>query len=87
MSPVATRSLHGVDHALLGLDENRNHLLESDFLQSVVSLLEGYAATIPENRKEPVPLSMPDLKIVKTAIGVLLNSSVGYGRPSFQGFH
>lgn len=30
---------------------------------------------------EPLPLSPPDLKIVKTAIGVLLNASVGYGEP------
>ena len=30
-------------------------------------------------RTQPLSLSAPDLKIVKTAIGVLLNTSIGYG--------
>lgn len=63
-------------------DENRGHLLEAGFPQEIVLLLEGYAGTIPKNitsPQEPVPLTIPHLKIVKTAIGVLLNASIGYG--------
>lgn len=66
------------------LDENRSHLLEADFVQTVVSLLDGYAASIPENRKEPMSLSIIDLKVVKTAFGVILNASVGYGESSSE---
>jgi len=29
--------------------------------------------------QEPLQLTIPHLKIVKTAIGVLLNASIGYG--------
>ena len=64
------------------IDENQGHLLEAGFPQELVSLLEGYAGTIPENvasPPEPLPLSIPHLKIVKTAIGVLLNATIGYG--------
>jgi hypothetical protein len=63
-------------------DENRGHLLEAGFPQEIVLLLEGYAGTIPKNTistQDPLPLTIPYLKIVKTAIGVLLNASIGYG--------
>lgn len=63
-------------------DENRNYLLEAGFPQRVVSLLEGYAESLKPEQSEPLPLSIPDLKIVKTSIGVLLNASLGYGTPS-----
>ncbi|KIM87000.1 hypothetical protein PILCRDRAFT_815433 [Piloderma croceum F 1598] len=62
-------------------DENRGHLLEAGFPQEIVLLLEGYAGTIPKNvtsSKEPLPLTIPHLKIVKTAIAVLLNASISY---------
>ena len=64
------------------IDENRGHLLEAGFPQEIVLLLEGYAATIPKNTtspQEPLPLTIPHLKIVKTAVGVILNASIGYG--------
>jgi hypothetical protein len=64
------------------IDENRGYLLDAGFPQEIVLLLEGYAATIPKNitsPQEPLPLTIPHLKIVKTAIGVLLNASIGYG--------
>ena len=66
---------------LIFLDENRGHLLEAGFPQEIVLLLEGYAGTIPKNTspEEPLPLTIPHLNIVKTAIGVLLNASIGYG--------
>jgi hypothetical protein len=48
----------------------------------VLALLEGYAESLRPNDigREPYPMSIADLKIVKTAIGVLLNTSFGYGK-------
>ncbi|EPQ58166.1 hypothetical protein GLOTRDRAFT_136931 [Gloeophyllum trabeum ATCC 11539] len=61
-------------------DDNRGFLLEAGFPQTVVSLLEGYTESIPSSRHraDPAPLSIPDLKLIKTAIGVLLNCSIDY---------
>ncbi|KAJ3515802.1 hypothetical protein NLJ89_g1525 [Agrocybe chaxingu] len=59
-------------------DENRAALLEVGFPQAVVSLLEGYAETIPTPPStRPLPLSTPHLKVMRTSIGVLLNASIG----------
>lgn len=63
----------------LGKDDNRSYLEEAGFLQSVVSLLEGYADQVVTDNLDPLPLSLSDLKIVRTAIGVLLNASIGFG--------
>jgi hypothetical protein len=62
-------------------DANRELLLEAQFLHSVVSLLDRYADSIPPlgDPVKPLPLSIPQLKIVRTAIGVLLNATIGYG--------
>ena len=61
-------------------DENRGYLLEAGLPQAIVSLLEGYAELIPGNTQtEPLPLSISHLKVVRTAVGVLLNASIGYG--------
>jgi hypothetical protein len=61
-------------------DENRGHLLEAGLPQVIVSLLEGYTELIPVGAyTEPLALSIPHLKVVRTAIGVLLNASIGYG--------
>jgi len=63
-----------------GKDENRAALLEVGFPQAVMTLLEGYAETIPSPPDlRPLPLSIPHLKIVRTSIGVLLNASIGFG--------
>ncbi|EJD06025.1 uncharacterized protein FOMMEDRAFT_104451 [Fomitiporia mediterranea MF3/22] len=60
-------------------NENRGHLLDSGFPQLVVSLLEGYAEYLPEIPSyEPFSLSNAHLKIIKTAVGALLNLSLGY---------
>ena len=67
-----------VTHAF-GEDDNRSYLEEAGFLQSVVSLLEGYAEQVVTDNFDPLPLSLLDLKIVRTAIGVLLNASIGFG--------
>jgi len=63
-----------VDH-----DENRGHLLESGFLHALVTLLERYTDLIPPDKATDfLPLSVAHLKVVRTAIGVLLNASMGY---------
>ncbi|TBU50670.1 hypothetical protein BD309DRAFT_944442 [Dichomitus squalens] len=59
-------------------DENRGYLLEAGFPQTVLNLLESYAESVQPAQLEPYGISIPDLKIVKTAIGFLLNASVGY---------
>ena len=61
------------------VDENRGYLLEAGFPQTVLSLLESYAESVDPAQTEPYVISIPDLKIVRTAIGFLLNASVGYG--------
>ncbi|KAI9446202.1 hypothetical protein H4582DRAFT_2164133 [Lactarius indigo] len=64
-----------VDH-----DENREHLLESGFLTALVSLLGRYTDLIPSDKPTDfLPLSVAHLRVVRTAIGVLLNASLGYG--------
>ncbi|KAI9508276.1 hypothetical protein F5148DRAFT_1197562 [Russula earlei] len=63
-----------VDH-----DENRGHLLDSGFLHEIVTLLERYTDLIPSDKSTVfLPLSVAHLKVVRTAIGVLLNASMGY---------
>jgi hypothetical protein len=63
-------------------DENRGLLLDSGFLHALVNLLERYTDLIPKDKAiEFLPLSTPHLKVVRTAIGVLLNASMGYGTP------
>lgn len=64
------------------IDENRGHLLEAGFPQEVVSLLEGYVSTIPDDftsLREPLPLTIPHLRIIKTSIGALLNAVISSG--------
>ena len=63
-------------------DENRGNLLEAGFPQTVVTLLESYSESIPPKRPltDPLPIHPEDLKIAKTAVGVILNVSLGYGR-------
>ncbi|KAI0293104.1 hypothetical protein BC826DRAFT_1016962 [Russula brevipes] len=63
-----------VDH-----DENRGRLLDSGFLQALVTLLERYLDLIPPDKATAfLPLSVAHLKVVRTAIGSLLNASMGY---------
>ncbi|KAJ6547514.1 hypothetical protein B0H19DRAFT_1166060 [Mycena capillaripes] len=60
-------------------DENRGQLLEAGLPQAIVSLLEGYSESISEPpTATPLPLTIPHLKVVRTAIGVLLNVSLNY---------
>ncbi|KAI0256929.1 hypothetical protein BJV78DRAFT_1168039 [Lactifluus subvellereus] len=63
-----------VDH-----DKNRGQLLESGFLNALVTLLERYSGLIPPDKATDfLPLSVAHLKVVRTAIAVLLNASMGY---------
>jgi len=65
---------------LIDLDTNRGYLLEAGVPQAVVSLLEGYADKIsPSTMLAPLDLSVSHLQVVRTAIGVLLNASLGFG--------
>ncbi|KAF9532936.1 hypothetical protein CPB83DRAFT_784211 [Crepidotus variabilis] len=60
-------------------DDNRAVLLEAQFPQVIVSLLEGYVENIPTPFDEkPIPLSTSHLKVVRTSIGVLLNASLNF---------
>ncbi|KAJ7452474.1 hypothetical protein B0H11DRAFT_293903 [Mycena galericulata] len=60
-------------------DDNRSQLLDAGLPQTVVSLLEGYSESIPDPpSSEPLPLTIPHLKVVRTAIGVLLNACLNY---------
>ncbi|TFY83894.1 hypothetical protein EWM64_g117 [Hericium alpestre] len=64
-------------------DANRGHLLDAKFPQTVVSILEGYAELIGQF-PDILPLSIPQLKVIKTCIGLLLNASVGYEPVKFR---
>ncbi|KAK7467122.1 hypothetical protein VKT23_004181 [Stygiomarasmius scandens] len=60
-------------------DENREYLLEAGLPRALVSLLEAYVESFPSSTSaKPLPLPILDLKVIRTAIGVLLNASVGY---------
>jgi len=66
--------------ALILSDENREYLLEAGLPRALVSLLEAYVESFPSSTSaKPLPLPILDLKVIRTAIGVLLNASVGYG--------
>ncbi|TDL27510.1 hypothetical protein BD410DRAFT_782602 [Rickenella mellea] len=60
-------------------NDNRGYLLEAGFPQTTLSLLEAYADIVPAvPQTNPVVFSIKDLKVIKTAIGELLNASLGY---------
>ncbi|KAG9318442.1 hypothetical protein JVU11DRAFT_533 [Chiua virens] len=66
-------------------DQNRGHLLEAGLPQAVVSLLEGYVDPLPRQpQTNPLPLHTSHLQVIKTAIGFLLNSSLGYEPVKFR---
>ena len=79
--PTSKIDLHSLNYRLQS-DENRGNLLEAGFPQTVVTLLETYSESIPPKRRltDPLQIHPEDLKIVKTAVGVILNISLGYGR-------
>ncbi|TFK80925.1 hypothetical protein K466DRAFT_591571 [Polyporus arcularius HHB13444] len=76
--PAINELLRVAANLCMDHDENRGFLLEAGFPQTVLSLLESYADSVKPAQREPHHISVTDLKIVKTAIGFLLNASVGY---------
>lgn len=73
------------------LDPNRAQFLEAGFPQAIVSLLEGYADTLssgpqdePGPQEDPLRISVLHLQVIKTAVGVLLNASLGYGKNYYR---
>lgn len=84
----ATQRLHPLNPLLTpSADENRGHLLESGFLTSLVTLLRRYTDLIPSDKPTDfLPLSVAHLKVVRTAIGVLLNASLGYGASTWPDY-
>ncbi|KAJ7156022.1 hypothetical protein C8R43DRAFT_922335 [Mycena crocata] len=77
--PVVFELLRVSANLCMDHDENRTQLLDAGLPQAVVSLLEGYSESIPDPpTATPLPLTIPHLKVVRTAIGVLLNASLNY---------
>lgn len=63
------------------LDENRASLLDAGLPQVLVSLIEAYTESFDFFAgSKPLPLSLSHLKVIRTAVGVLLNASVSYGQ-------
>ncbi|KAG6889311.1 hypothetical protein C0995_001967 [Termitomyces sp. Mi166 len=66
-------------------DENRGRLLETGLPQAIVSLLEGYTENLPRpSHTQPLELSIPHLRVIKTSIGALLNAGIGYDAVRFR---
>ncbi|KAG8862014.1 hypothetical protein FRB96_002457 [Tulasnella sp. 330] len=62
-------------------DGNRQRLLEVGYTESVLSILEAYWEGVSgssETEASASTATLNDLKLVKTAVGVLLNASMGY---------
>ncbi|KAE9384511.1 hypothetical protein BT96DRAFT_1026872 [Gymnopus androsaceus JB14] len=60
-------------------DDNRASLLDAGLPQALVSLLEAYTESFDfSSESKPIHLSLSHLKLIRTAVGVLLNASVGY---------
>ncbi|KAF8636632.1 hypothetical protein AX17_003441 [Amanita inopinata Kibby_2008] len=60
-------------------DENRGYLLEAGFPQLTATLLENYSDLLPQPpHLRPFAFSAPHLNILRSAVGVLLNSSINY---------
>ncbi|PFH54395.1 hypothetical protein AMATHDRAFT_186396 [Amanita thiersii Skay4041] len=60
-------------------NDNRGHLLEAGFPQATAALLENYVELLPSPpHTRPFAFAASHLNILRSAIGVLLNSSIGY---------
>ncbi|EJD53028.1 hypothetical protein AURDEDRAFT_110826 [Auricularia subglabra TFB-10046 SS5] len=60
-------------------DGNRQILLDNGVPQAVVGLLKSYSHRLPYDGQTYTELvSIPDLQVLRTAIGLLLNASLGY---------
>ncbi|KAJ3545357.1 hypothetical protein NMY22_g2475 [Coprinellus aureogranulatus] len=66
-------------------DPNRGYLLDAGLPQVIVNLLEGYAERTPSPASVvPLDLTVSHLHVIRTAIGVLLNASLGYDAVKFR---
>ncbi|KAG8998705.1 hypothetical protein FRB94_005966 [Tulasnella sp. JGI-2019a] len=62
-------------------DDNRQRLLDAGYTDSVLSLLKAYSmdvSKVSETGTAAANATLNDLKLVKTAVGALLNASMGY---------
>jgi len=84
-TPVVFEILRVAANFCMDHDGNRAHLLEAGFPQILVSLLEGYAEAIsPLPNTKILSIPLPDLKVIRTAIGVLLNASIGFDAVKYR---
>lgn len=64
-------------------DVNRKQLLDAGFLAAIINLLERFNNSIPSYASSnTLKLSKSQLQLAKTAIGCILNASIGYGKYS-----
>ena len=68
-------------------DVNRGRLLAAAYPQTVLGILEGYSDHLSRRTSISLgdldyasSLTLEDFKVIKTAFGVLLNSSMGYSK-------
>lgn len=64
------------------IDVNRGRLLAAHVLETILNILKGYSDMVLNHSGSSDPasiLSLPSLKAIKTAFGVLLNASMDYG--------
>jgi hypothetical protein len=76
LAPVILQILRVGANLCLNHDENRGHLLDASFPQAVISLLQAYATCVKPG--ELLDLQLIHLQVVRTAVGVLLNASLGF---------
>lgn len=77
--PYLSLSLSAPEYSCYITDENRGSLLDAGFLDAVVQMLENYAQLVDIVVTPPVSISIADLKVIKTSVGLLLNASIGFG--------
>ncbi|KAH8833794.1 hypothetical protein DL96DRAFT_1578425 [Flagelloscypha sp. PMI_526] len=60
-------------------DENRGRLLNDGMLKTILTVLNGYASKGSDMLKQqPLSLSDDELKTIRTAVGVILNATIGF---------
>jgi hypothetical protein len=65
-------------------DENRGRLLNDGMLKTILTVLNGYASKGSDMLKQqPLSLSDDELKTIRTAVGVILNATIGFGTSMF----
>lgn len=76
---LCTRALHKLNDVAIK-DVNRQLLLNAELPQTICSLLKAYTLFLPyEKESACLELTVDDLKVIRTAVGVLLNATIGFG--------